>query len=63
MKVYDPSRPVARRVRQLLAEREAFASNAHPTYRFFTTGDTNLFSHVATGLLRFPVTEVGFAEI
>ncbi len=67
VRVYDPSRPVARRVRDLLAERDAFAgrveANASPTYRFFTTGDTELYGRVATGLLRLPVTDVGYAKI
>ncbi len=63
VRVYDPSKPVARRVRQLLEQGDALAENADPTYRFFTTGDTELFSRVATGLLRFPVTEVGYAKI
>lgn len=63
VRVYDPSRPVARRVRQLLREREAFASNARPVYRFYTTGDAELFRSVATKLLRFPVRDVEHIEI
>ncbi len=63
VRVYDASRPVARRVRHLLAERDAFAKNAHPTYRFYTTGDTEQFASVASKLLRFPILDVGYAEL
>jgi glutamate racemase len=63
VRVYDPSRPVARRVRQVLAERNAFARNPQPAYRFYTTGDVETFTRVASKLLRFPVSEVGFAEL
>jgi glutamate racemase len=62
VRVYDPSRPVARRVRQLLVEHDAFAANDAPTYEFYTTGDTALFTRVASKLLRQPV-EAGFADI
>ena len=58
-----PSRPVARRVRQLLAERDAFARNTSPTYRFYTTGDPDHFATVASRLLRFPVRDVGYVEL
>lgn len=63
VRVYDPSRPVARRVRQLLEERDEFASNPDPTFEFYTTGDADLFGTVATKLLRFPVENVGRVEI
>jgi glutamate racemase len=63
VRVYDPSRPVARRVRQLLAQRDAFAQNAKPCYRFFTTGDPAVFARVAGKLLRMPVGEVGFVRL
>jgi len=63
VRVYDPSRPVARRVRQLLRESESFASNADPEFRFFTTGDTELFGSVASKLLRFPVADVGYVDL
>ena len=63
VRVYDPSRPVARRVRQLLAERDAFAQNAQPSHRFYTTGDPKRFARVASKLLRFPVRDVGYAEL
>lgn len=63
VRVFDPSRPVARRVRQLLAQRDAFARNRHPTYRFYTTGDPAQFAAVAGKLLRFPVRNVGHVEL
>jgi glutamate racemase len=56
VRLYDPSRPVARRVRQLLRERDAFAANPAPEFRFYTTGDVNVFRAVASKLLRIPVT-------
>ena len=61
--VYDPSRPVARRVRDLLAERDAFAQHGKPFYRFYTTGDATHFGEVASGLLRHPVRDVGHVEL
>ena len=53
--LYDPSRPVARRVRQLLLEDDAFAKNPSPTFRYYTTGDAAIFNSVASKLLRIPV--------
>jgi glutamate racemase len=63
VRLYDPSRPVARRVRDMLADRDALASNEHPTHRFYTTGDTAVFASVASKLLRTPVEDVGYVEI
>ena len=63
VRMYDPSRPVARRVRDLLAERDAFANHANPKHRFYTTGDTELFARVAGKLLRSPIADVGYVEI
>lgn len=63
VRLYDPSRPVARRVRQLLLERDALADNSSPSYTFYTTGDTALFARVATKLLRFPVRDVGSVNL
>ncbi|MGB2693825.1 MAG: glutamate racemase [Dehalococcoidia bacterium] len=63
VRVYDPSRPVARRVRQLLEERDAFAANEQPTYRYYTTGDPEVFARVASKLLRQPVTDVGYVDL
>jgi len=63
VRVYDPSRPVARRVRQLLEREDAFAPpSADPAHTFFTTGDPAVFSRVASALLRFPVTS-SYADI
>jgi glutamate racemase len=63
VRVFDPSRPVARRVRQLLAERDALRQDERPEYRFYTTGDTKLFSRVATTLLRRPVQDAGYVDL
>lgn len=63
VRVYDPSRPVARRVRQILAERDAFAANPAPRFRFYTTGDAGLFGDVARKLLRTHVSQVEHVEI
>ena len=63
VRVYDPSRPVARRVRQLLEERDGLASNAAPRFRFYTTGDAGLFQEVARKLLRATVPRVEHVEI
>lgn len=61
--LYDPSRPVARRVRQLLKEQEAFASNDKPTFEFYTTGDVEVFGRVASRLLRMPVTNAKHVDL
>jgi glutamate racemase len=63
VRVYDPSRPVARRVRQLLAQRAAFGDNERPDYSFYTTGDPELFGRVAGRLLRMAVGDVGYVEL
>lgn len=63
VRLYDPSRPVARRVRHVLAESDALARNPSPEYTFYTTGDAELFARVATKLLRFPVRNVGYVDL
>jgi glutamate racemase len=63
VRLYDPSRPVARRVRALLAQRDALASDESPTHRFYTTGDTTVFASVAGKLLRTTVADVGYVEL
>jgi glutamate racemase len=63
VRLYDPSRPVARRVRQVLTGSDALALNPSPSYTFYTTGDTALFGRVATKLLRFPVRDVGYVHL
>src|SRR5437870_6118702 len=63
VRVYDPSRPVARRTREVLRQRDALGDNERSEYRFYTTGDPKLFARVATKLLRFPVDEAGYVEL
>jgi glutamate racemase len=63
VRLFDPSRPVARRVRQVLRERDALAENNAPEYHFYTTGDPALFGRVATTLLRRPVQDVGYVDL
>ena len=63
VRLYDPSRPVARRVRQVLAASDALARNPAPDYTFYTTGDAALFGRVATKLLRFPVRDAGYVHL
>jgi glutamate racemase len=64
VRVYDPSRPVARRVRELLAASDAFAAPDHqPEYDFYTTGDPKVFARVAGKLLRDDVAEVGWVDL
>ncbi len=55
IRLYDPSRPVARRVREVLTERGELASNPAPVFEFYTTGDATVFRRVASRLLRRPV--------
>ncbi len=61
--LYDPSRPVARRVRQLLEQRDALASNQQPSFRFYTTGDAAVFNSVASKLLRTAVTTAEHVDL
>jgi glutamate racemase len=63
VRLFDPSRPVARRTRDVLRERDALGQNPEPEYRFYTTGDTRLFARVATTLLRRPVLEAGYVDL
>jgi glutamate racemase len=63
VRLYDPSRPVARRVRELLRERDEFASNPSPTFEFYTTGDLDVFRRVASRLLRTPVEHAAHVEL
>ncbi|MEK7248055.1 MAG: glutamate racemase, partial [Chloroflexota bacterium] len=61
--LYDPSRPVARRVRQLLTENDAFAVNPKPAFRFYTTGNAEVVRRVAGKLLRIPVARVEHIDL
>jgi len=63
VRLYDPSRPVARRVREVLREENAFASNPDPQFRFYTTGDAETVRSVASKLLRFQVQHVEYIEL
>ena len=63
VRLYDPSRPVARRVRQLLEQRDALASNQQPSFRFYTTGDAAVFNSVASKLLRTAVTTAEHVDL
>jgi glutamate racemase len=63
VRLYDPSRPVARRVRQLLEQSDALASNPQPAFRFYTTGDAAVFNSVASKLLRTPVTTAEHVDL
>ena len=63
VRLYDPSRPVARRVRQLLEQRDALASNQQPSFRFFTTGAAAVFNSVASKLLRTAVTTAEHVDL
>jgi glutamate racemase len=63
VRVYDPSRPVARRVRQLLTASSQLATQEEPAFSFYTTGDTDRFATVASKLLRLPVREAGHVDL
>ncbi len=63
IRLYDPSRPVARRVRQLLDQRDALAANLAPSFRFYTTGEAAVFNSVASKLLRTPVTTAEHVDL
>lgn len=61
--LYDPSRPVARRVRQVLEENDALADNPNPAFRFYTTGNAEVVRRVASQLLRFNVDRVEHVDL
>lgn len=63
IRLYDPSRPVARRVREVLRERDEFGSDPAPTLEFYTTGDLETFRTVASKLLRMPLPHAERIEI
>jgi glutamate racemase len=61
--LYDPSRPVARRVRQLLVAGDGLASNRDPQFRWYTTGSAEVVQRVASKLLRFQVERVEHVKL
>lgn len=61
--LYDPSRPVARRVRQLLEANDAFGVSSKPEFRFYTTGNAEVVRRVASKLLRIPVARVEHIDL
>jgi len=63
VRVFDPSRPVARRVRQLLTSASQLATQEEPAFRFYTTSDADHFAAVASKLLRFPVRDAGHVDL
>jgi glutamate racemase len=52
VRVFDPSRPVARRIRQVLSERSILAGGPLVPDAFYTTGDPSELSAVLTRLMR-----------
>lgn len=63
VRVFDASRPVARRVRQVLDGRNALASTRCGPDEFYTTGDAGRFAAVAQTLLRRPLPAVAPIDI
>jgi glutamate racemase len=51
VRLYDSSRPVARRVRQVLVERDALGDNSTPSYQFYTSGNPEQYGAVMRKLL------------
>jgi glutamate racemase len=54
VRVYEPSRPVARRVRQLLTHMSALAENESPRFDFRTTGRPERLQVIIDRVLRLP---------
>jgi glutamate racemase len=63
IRIFDPSRPVARRVRQVLQEHAALVQKRAGEDAFFTTGDPARFACVAGALLRRPIAPVKAVDI
>jgi glutamate racemase len=61
--VFDASRPVARRVCQVLLERDALTPASHGRGEFYTTGNAVGFGSVAETLLRREIESVTPVEI
>ena len=58
VRVYEPSRPVARRVRQVLTEMGALSGQEAPSYEFYTTGRPERLRAIVERLLRLPEARV-----
>jgi glutamate racemase len=63
VQVFDPARPVARRVRQVLTERDMLARGTPGEDMFYSTGDVCRFGRVARRLLRQRDLRACLAEI
>ncbi len=63
VRVFDSSRPVARRAQWLLEHNGLPSPPKQPEYRFYTTADADDFRRVASKLLRFPVRSVERVEL
>ncbi|HTE83413.1 MAG TPA: glutamate racemase [Dehalococcoidia bacterium] len=63
VQVFDASRPVARRVRQVLLQRDALGSCPSGPDEFYTTGDAARFAVVAQTLLRRPIESVAAVDL
>jgi glutamate racemase len=51
LRLYDSSRPVARRIRQVLVEHDALGDTSSPCYRFYTSGSPEHYRTVIRKLL------------
>jgi glutamate racemase len=63
IRVFDPSRPVARRVREVLQQTDSLASGRANGDEYFTTGDAGTLACVARSLLHRPVAPVTAVNI
>ncbi len=61
--VFDPARPVARRIRQVLSERDMLAGGTPGEDAFFSTGDADRFASVARRLLRRPGLQASCVDV
>lgn len=63
VQVYDPALPVARRIREVLRQRDALACQAAPADRFFTTGNVAGFAAAVRMLLREAAGTIQFGQL
>jgi glutamate racemase len=61
--VFDPSRPVARRIRQVLNDRKMLADDRTVGDEFYTTGNALQFASIASRLLRQKIDSAKQAEV